>query len=136
MLFAQTEKSSPKILVVDDDAAIRRLIERALRSEGYEVHTCPSAEAALSTLQERHDFALVLVDVMMGGETGVQFVTRIRSGEAGADRATIPVVFVTGEDDAKTYEASFDLGAQRYVTKPFSADELINVVSSVLHERA
>ena len=135
-MFVQPQtQQAPKILAVDDDPAIRRLIERALRSEGYEVQTVPSAEAAIGMLQRRSDFALVLVDVMMTGQSGIDLVRAIRSGEAGKDRATLPVVFVTAEDDAKTYEASFDLDAMRFVTKPFTADELVGVVSSVLHDK-
>jgi DNA-binding response OmpR family regulator len=135
MMFVPASAThSPKILAVDDDPAIRRLIERALRSEGYEVQTVPSAEAAMSALQRKTDFALVLVDVMMTGQNGIDLVRRIREGEAGSKHATMPVVFVTAEDDAKTYEASFELDALRFVTKPFTADELVNVISSVLHE--
>ena len=133
----QKDSGSTKILAVDDDPQIRRLIERALRAEGYDVQTCANADSAMSTLQRgKDDFALVLVDIMMGGQTGIDLVKRIRDGEAGAERSALPVIFVTAEDDANNYEASFDLGAQRFVTKPFSADELVGVIASVLHEAA
>jgi DNA-binding response OmpR family regulator len=135
MFVPATATQPPKILAVDDDPAIRRLIERALRSEGYEVQTVPSAEAALGVLQRRSDFALVLVDVVMAGQSGIDLVRAIRNGEAGSDRCAVPVIFVTAEDDAKTYEASFDLDAMRFVTKPFTADELVAVISTVLHDQ-
>ena len=134
-MFVQPTHHAPRILAVDDDPAIRRLIERALRTEGYEVQTVPSAEAAMKVLARGEDFALLLVDVVMGGESGIDLVRRIRNGEVGEARAKVPVIFVTAEDDARTYESSFDLDAMRFVTKPFGADELVGVVSSVLHER-
>lgn len=133
----KSKSQSPKILAVDDDPQIRRLIERALRAEGYDVQTCPNADAAMTRLRGKNEgFSLVLVDIMMAGQTGIDFVRAIRGGEAGVEHSGLPVVFVTAEDDENNYEASFDLGAQRYVTKPFSTDELVGVVASVLHEAA
>jgi DNA-binding response OmpR family regulator len=134
---ATTERPSPTptILAVDDDAHIRRLIERSLKSEGYQMRMCVSAETALTALRERR-YAVAILDVMMTGETGFQLAERIRNGEAGEDNRHVPIVFVTAEDDADSYEKSFDVGAYRYITKPFETDSLVGVVSAMLHEPA
>lgn len=129
----QTAIAAPAILAVDDDVHMRRLIDRSLRSEGYVMQICNSAESALAALQSGAVFSLLLLDVQMIGETGLQLARRVRDGEAGEMNRTLPIVFVTGEDDARTYEESFDVGAQHYLTKPFTQEGLIDIVSSVLH---
>lgn len=131
---ATAEDTVQTILTVDDDPQIRRLIDRALRAEGYTTRTCISAESALVALREGGRYSLVLLDVMMGGETGFELARRIRNGEAGDDNRALPIVFVTAENDGDSYEQSFDVGAHRYITKPFAADALVEVVQSMLHE--
>ena len=125
--------AAPAILAVDDDVHMRRLIDRSLRSEGYVTQSCNSAESALAALRSGTAFSLLLLDVQMGGETGLDLARRVRQGEAGEANRTLPIVFVTAESDAGTYEQSFDVGAHHYLTKPFTQEGLLEVVSSVLH---
>ena len=129
----ENDAAPPTILAVDDDAHIRRIIERALKSEGYRMRMCVSAETALEALREQR-YAVAILDVMMTGETGFQLAHRIRAGEAGEENREVPIVFVTAENDAEAYEKSFDVGAYRYITKPFDTDSLVGVVSAMLHE--
>ena len=130
------DASSPVILSVDDDPQMRRLIDRSLRAEGYATRTCASAEAALISLREGEPIALILLDVMMGGETGFELAHRIRAGDAGEANRELPIVFVTAESDGESYERSFEVGAHSYITKPFDPSALVSVVSSMLHDAA
>lgn len=125
-------QTTPRILAVEDDAAIRRIIDRSLRSEGYQLDTCASAEAALPAIA-RGEYSLLLLDVRMEGETGFDLARRVRDGQAGDHNRALPIVFLTAEADEQSYELSFDVGAQRYLTKPFDSSELVDTVSAVLH---
>lgn len=121
------------ILAVDDDPQIRRLIDRSLRAEGYATEIATSAENALDVLRKSDRYALLLLDVMMPGETGFDLARRIRNGEAGEVHRDVPILFVTAEDDEQSFENSFEVGAIGYVTKPFEPDALVESVSSMLH---
>jgi len=134
MLTAMAEaENHPVILAVDDDATIRRVIERSLKAEGYEVQLCESGEEALQTLRDKA-FALLLLDVRMGGMTGFDTAEKLRAGEAGDTNKNVPIVFVTAEADGASYERSFDVGAHRYITKPFDPDALVATVRALMHE--
>ena len=130
---AASEAAPAPILSVDDDAHIRRLIDRSLREEGYTLQSCNSAESALALLRTGAVFSLLILDVKMTGETGFDLARRVREGGAGEANRDMPIVFVTGETDGESYEKSFDVGAYRYLAKPFTQESLIDVVSSVLH---
>jgi CheY-like chemotaxis protein len=126
------ESTRKPIVAVDDDPAIRRVVARALGDAGYQVHSCSSGAAALETLR-KVDACLVLLDVMMPGENGFDVAEKIRNGEAGDAHKAIPIVFVTAETGADAYERSFDVGAHRYLTKPFDDEQLLAAVTGVLH---
>ena len=119
------------ILAVDDDPLVRRLIDRSLRSEGYDTRTCVSAESALVALRQS-SYSLVLLDVVMGALDGFELARRLRAGEAGALNRDTPVVFVTGKDDRESQERSFEVGAHAYLTKPFATEALVDVVAKLL----
>jgi CheY-like chemotaxis protein len=131
--MAEAETAAPVILAADDDATIRRVIERSLRGEGYEVRLCESGEEALDALREA-PFALLLLDVRMGGMSGFDAAEKLRAGQAGEVNRNVPIVFVTAEADGASYERSFDVGAHRYITKPFDPDALIAAVKALMHE--
>jgi two-component system OmpR family response regulator len=119
------------ILAVDDDPVARRLIDRSLRSEGYDTRTCVSAESALVAL--RHSsYSLVLLDVVRGEVDGFELARRLRAGEAGALNRDTPVVFVTGERHLEAWKRSFEVGAHAYLTKPFASEALVDVVAKLL----
>lgn len=120
------------ILAVDDDPLVRRLIDRSLRTEGYDTRTCVSAESALMALRQ-NSYALVLLDVVMGGLDGYELTRRLRAGEAGALNQQTPVVFVTAELSAAACARAFEVGAHAYLTKPFECEALVDVVTKLLH---
>ena len=113
-----TEKHRPKVLVVDDDAAIVALVADVLVASGMEAVPCTSATEALGKLaQEKPDLALL--DVMMPGMDGFELCSRIRQTSA------IPIVFLTAKDAESDLVVGLTLGADDYVVKPFRPRELV-----------
>lgn len=106
------------ILIVEDDPAIRNGLERALLKHGYEVSTCADAESAETVLVEGLVQLLVL-DVMLPGRSGLELCKRIRA--SGSD---LPVLMLTALSDESDKILGLDLGADDYLTKPFSLGEL------------
>lgn len=110
--------TSARILVVDDEPQIRRVMRSALTAEGYEVHDAKTGDAALEELRrERYD--LVLLDVNMPGMDGLETCRLIR---ASSEIAVIMLTVRSAEEDKI---AALDAGADDYVTKPFSMPELL-----------
>jgi two-component system, OmpR family, response regulator len=115
-----------RLLVVDDEATILGLLSGSLRLAGFEVMTAASGdEAVRAAASDRPD--LILLDVLMPDGDGFEALRRIRSG--GAD---VPVIFLTARDEEPDRVNGFDLGADDYVTKPFSLYELLGRIRAVL----
>jgi two-component system, OmpR family, response regulator len=115
-----------RLLVVDDEATILELLSGSLRLAGFEVMTAASgAEAVRAAASGRPD--LVLLDVMMPDGDGFEALRRIRSG--GGE---VPVIFLTARDEVPDRVEGFAVGADDYVTKPFSLDELLGRIRAVL----
>ena len=115
-----------RILVVDDEATIRDMLSGSLRFAGFEVVTAASgAEAVRAATRCRPD--LILLDVMMPDGDGFDVVRFLR-----ADPGGVPVVFLTARDEVADRVAGLKLGADDYVTKPFSLDEVLARVRAVL----
>jgi two-component system, OmpR family, response regulator len=121
------DSPAARLLVVDDEKTIRELLAGSLRFAGYDVVTAASgAEALHATASARPD--LVLLDVMMPDGDGFEVARRIRSS-GGPD---VPVIFLTARDEVTDRVAGFDIGADDYVTKPFSLDEVLARIRAVL----
>ncbi|HEY0450460.1 response regulator transcription factor [Actinophytocola sp.] len=118
------------VLVVEDDAAIADLVSRYLRRDGYGVHVATDGEAALAAVRRLRPVAVVL-DVGLPKLDGIAVCRTLRS----ADDWT-PVLFVTARDDEVDRVLGLELGADDYVTKPFSPRELVARVRSVLRRAA
>jgi two-component system OmpR family response regulator len=115
-----------RVLVVDDEATIRDLLSGSLRFAGFEVVTAASgAEAVRAAACYRPD--LILLDVMMPDGDGFEVARRLGAGPRG-----MPVVFLTARDEVADRVAGLNLGADDYVTKPFSLDEVLARVRAVL----
>lgn len=115
----------PAILTADDDPQILRLVARNLQLEGYEVVTAIDGQEALEHL-EAERFDLAILDVMMPKLDGFTTLSRVR------EFSRVPIIMVTarGQDQDKIH--GLDLGADDYLTKPFSVEELLARVRSVL----
>jgi len=118
---------SPRILVVDDEPYITDLLAAALRYEGFDVEVADSGSEALSKASVGSGHDLVLLDVMLPDMEGTEVCRRLR-----ADGVTIPVLFLTARDATEDKVQGFSLGADDYVTKPFSLDELVARIHAVL----
>jgi two-component system OmpR family response regulator len=118
---------SPRILVVDDEPYITDLLAAALRYEGFDVEVADSGTEALSKASVGSGHDLVLLDVMLPDMEGTEVCRRLR-----ADGVTIPVLFLTARDATEDKVQGFSLGADDYVTKPFSLDELVARIHAVL----
>jgi two-component system, OmpR family, response regulator len=115
-----------RLLVVDDEATIRELLAGSLRFAGYEVATAASGtEAVRAAAAARPD--LILLDVMMPDGDGFETVQRLRDGNQD-----VPVIFLTARDEVSDRVNGFALGADDYVTKPFSLDEVLARIRAVL----
>ncbi len=118
--------SSAAILVVDDDAPIRRMLERTLVAEGYDVSAVGDGGAALAAVERSAPDALVL-DLGMPGIGGLDVCRRLR-GKGLA----LPILLLTARDAVPDRVAGLDAGADDYLVKPFAADELVARVRALL----
>jgi two-component system phosphate regulon response regulator OmpR len=116
---------APHLLVVDDDRRIRDLLSRFLSTEGYRISTADSAAMARAKLASL-SFDLLILDIMMPGETGFEFARNIRETSA------VPILMLTARDAAESRITGLELGADDYVSKPFEPRELSLRIASIL----
>lgn len=120
-----------RILVVDDEQDLLEILKFNLETEGYEVSTACSAEEALTL--NVGEFDLLLLDVMMGGMSGFAMAKKLKSDPATGH---IPIVFLTARDTENDTVTGFNLGADDYISKPFSIREVLVRVRAVLRRTA
>lgn len=116
-----------KILVVDDEEDLCEILKFNLEVEGYEVDTANSAEEALQ--MNLSDYNLLLLDVMMGEMNGFKMASLLRKNEK---LKHIPIIFLTAKDTEDDKLMGFNIGADDYISKPFSIREVIARVKAVL----
>ena len=121
------EEKNFKILVVDDEQDLCEILKFNLETEGYQVTTANSAEEA-QTL-DIASFNLLLLDVMMGGMSGFSLAKQLKSDSATKD---IPIIFLTARDTENDTVTGFNLGADDYISKPFSIREVLVRIRAVL----
>ena len=119
-----------RILVVDDDARIRTVVRRGLAYEGYHVTEAASGEEALRLAREQLP-QLVVLDVMLPGIDGLEVTRRLR---ASGDH--VAVLMLTARDEVKDRVQGLETGADDYLVKPFSFEELLARVHALLRRRA
>jgi two-component system phosphate regulon response regulator PhoB len=117
-----------KILVIEDEPDIRRNLEYNLSREGFSISTAASISEA-NTLLASTDYNLILLDLMLPDGSGLDLCKSIKSN---SDTESIPIIILTAKDDEVDKVIGFELGADDYVTKPFSVRELILRVKAVL----
>src|SRR5215208_4221259 len=123
----------PKVLMVEDDPAVRDVVEYALAREGMETETAASGEAATELLYSDARFDLVILDVMLPDTDGVTLCRELRSAECAL--RDVPVIMVTARDDETSVVVGLEVGADDYVTKPFSPRQLVSRVRAQLRRR-
>jgi two-component system phosphate regulon response regulator OmpR len=117
--------NAPHLLIVDDDRRIRDLLSRFLLREGYRVTTAETASEARAKLNGLH-FDLLILDVMMPGESGFELAKAIRASSA------VPILMLTARDETENRITGLEIGADDYVAKPFEARELSLRINNIL----
>ncbi|MCZ8372498.1 response regulator transcription factor [Phocaeicola acetigenes] len=120
-----------RILVVDDEEDLCEILKFNLEMEGYFVDTANSAEEALKL--DLTQYQLLLLDVMMGEISGFRMASMLKKNK---DTAEIPIIFITAKDTENDTITGFNLGADDYISKPFSLREVIMRVKAVLRRTA
>jgi two-component system, OmpR family, KDP operon response regulator KdpE len=108
----------PKVLVIDDERAIRRLLRMGLSTQGYEIIEAPNGRTSLQLIAQKPD--LVILDLGLPDMEGLELLSMIR-----ARNESVPIVVLSGRDDEGVKVQALDLGADDYVSKPFGIDELL-----------
>lgn len=125
------EENMKRILVVDDEQDLCEILKFNLETEGYEVETANSAEEALE--MDVASFDLLLLDVMMGGMSGFQLAKQLKDNPMTAN---VPIIFLTARDTENDTVTGFNIGADDYISKPFSIREVMVRVRAVLRRTA
>jgi len=118
-----------RVLVVDDEPQITRVLKTVLSSQGYQVRTAAEAESALASFHEWHP-ELIITDLYMPRMNGVELCRRIRAV------SSVPIIVLSVKGEERTKVEALDSGADDYVTKPFGTDELLARVRAALRRRA
>lgn len=127
VMFMNTPLSSnaPHILVVDDDDRLRDLLQRFLTEQGFVVASANSAEQAAELLQSL-TFDLLVVDVMMPGQSGLDFTTMLRKTSG------VPIIILTARGEPDDRISGLEVGADDYMPKPFEPRELVLRINAIL----
>ena len=119
--------TTERILIIDDEETLCEVLKLNLENEGYDVDTALSAEEALKLDIRR--YSLILLDIMMGEISGIRFAKMLKSDIGTAD---IPIIFCTARDSEDDMVKGLNLGADDYITKPYTIRNVIARVKSVL----
>jgi DNA-binding response OmpR family regulator len=121
--------ATPRILLVDDEVSVQKLLTYPLRKEGYDVVPALDGREALERLRD-NNFDLVVLDVMLPRMDGFDVCRAIRS------RSTVPIIMLTAKTEETDKVLGLELGADDYITKPFSVREFRSRVKAVLRRAA
>jgi DNA-binding response OmpR family regulator len=119
----------PTILVADDEPHIRRILQTLLRAGGFRVDAVDDGSAARDRLVHGHPYDFVVLDIMMPGATGLEVLEQLRATERGA---RTPVVILTAKGQDADRDQAFALGADDFITKPFSPKKLLARIREIL----
>ena len=117
-----------RVLIVDDDPGILDVVSYALRNEGFEAQGVATGEEALSAART-DSYDLMILDLMMPGMSGLEVCRKLRA------ESKIPIVMLTAKDAELDRVLGLEIGADDYVTKPFSVPELVSRVRAILRRR-
>lgn len=125
------DPSAIRILVVDDDRMIRRIVSTKLSGLGYSVEETEDGQEALEKLEGGETPSLLITDQLMPRMDGLQLVRKIRAS-GDPDIAALPIIMLTSKSQEQDVIEGFKVGMDDYVSKPFSPDELAARVGAVL----
>jgi DNA-binding response OmpR family regulator len=118
-----------KILIVDDDPIVLHSCKRVFEAEGFEVCMVPSADKALEVMEDTI-FDILLIDVKMPERDGMYFMRKVKK-----QWPEVPIVVMSGYPTPETITEGLKLGAEKFIAKPFTPDELLEIVRQVLQKR-
>jgi DNA-binding response OmpR family regulator len=121
---------SKRILIVDDEEVIRKFLKIHLNKQGYEVVEAEDGQKAIDRIGERK-FDLIICDVMMPNKTGWEVVKEVKSNPKFDH---IPIILLTAKNDDVDMFKGYELGANYYMTKPFTKDQLLYGLKLMLEE--
>ena len=120
---------SSRILIADDEPSVRDSVSYALQQEGYEVTPAVDGSDAEAKLAGEMEFDLLILDIMMPGRSGLDICREVRA------RSAVPIIILTAKDAEVDKVVGLEVGADDYVTKPFSVRELLGRVRAQLRRR-
>ncbi len=121
-----------KILIVEDEPSVLQVLQRLLGEEGYQVSTAPNGQEGLEKACDPSGLpALILADIEMPRMDGFELCRRVRAEES---RRSIPFIFITAKSDPRDRAKAYGLGVQRYITKPFSRQQVLGAVLLALSD--
>ncbi len=126
--MSPTPPTASRILVVDDEPSVRESVGYALEHEGFDVTLASDGEDAEARLAD-DDFELLIIDIMMPGKSGLDICREVRASSA------VPIILLTAKDAEVDKVVGLEVGADDYVTKPFSVRELLGRVRAQLRRR-
>ncbi len=126
-----TEKKN--ILVADDDLFYREMVSSSLESKGYSVVKTGSGSRALSLLQSGERYDLAILDVFMGGKTGIEVLERFKKSVDYCELKDMPVIVMSSDDSATTEFKARAARANAFLLKPFSKEALTEAVEQLVH---
>ena len=122
-----------RVLIIDDDVTLRQVLTKHLEHAGHDVRQAPDGDSGVRAYQ-RHAADLVIVDIFMPGQGGLQTIGRLRREWPG-----VKILAMSGTQSAGALDVgghATSLGADRFITKPFEAAELLGLVATLLKEGA
>lgn len=123
-----------RILVIDDDPMIRSLVQSILESEGYKIDLAEDGLQGVARIEAENrpiDLDLIILDVVMPGMNGIEVLTKLKEQE---HTVQIPVLMLTGESKAEDIMAGYSCGAEYYITKPFTRQQLLYGLNLVFNK--
>jgi len=127
--MAISEKTTPQILIVDDEEPIRELISQIIKADGYETQTAAGVDEALAYMGQK-EYSLVISDINMPNKTGIDLLREVFTIDPN-----IAVLMATAVDDRKVAVNTLELGAYGYIIKPFERNELLINIANALRRR-
>jgi len=130
MQAAEHQTTTPRrILIADDEPHIRRILQTVLEMAGFEVDLRRDGTDALEAVHGSVHYDLILLDIMMPGATGLEVLGKIRAMD---ERKSTPVVILTAKGQDADRQAAFSLGADDFLTKPFSPKKLLARIHEII----
>lgn len=119
-------KDMNRVLIVDDEADIRKLLNIYLKKNGYDVLEAENGPTAIELVKDNTDIDLVVMDIMMPGMSGIEACSAIR------EFSTVPVMFLTAKTQEPVKEQAYDMGGDDFLAKPFTQEEFIRKVYALI----